>query len=313
VDGSHVVGATSIESVPVETAYARINIPLRHILTIKTGDDHETAVIDLRNGDRLKGVLNLEPVILTTIFGQVSIDIELVKQLDVVRSDGPPRHGLVLHFDFNGDARDRVPDASQKGNDGQPVGTAWGRDERRGGILQFDGQKALINAGHGPDMDITQNLSISVWIRKRLKDFGDPLQALVGKDDGPDWPGRSYMLFLRDLPGEKCLGFSYGVKVGGHNGRHDLIAQGVNLAYDQWHHVAVVHETGAGNRMYVDGKCVGEDEEGSPLPFNPDTDTILGKTQASEPWLFFGAMDDVMIYNRALCASEIKQIYDAQK
>ncbi|MBM4149882.1 MAG: hypothetical protein FJ224_12700, partial [Lentisphaerae bacterium] len=47
VDGSHIVGATSIESVPVETAYARINIPLRHILTIKTGDDHETAVIDL--------------------------------------------------------------------------------------------------------------------------------------------------------------------------------------------------------------------------------------------------------------------------
>ena len=57
-DGSYVIGMPSIKSVPVQTPYAKIDIPLREILSMEIGDDHETASFELRNGDRLKGVFS---------------------------------------------------------------------------------------------------------------------------------------------------------------------------------------------------------------------------------------------------------------
>ena len=97
VDGSRIIGTPSIESVPLETAYAKMNVPLKQIMTMKIGEDHETVAFDLQNGDKLKGVINLEPIKLVTVFGNVSVGIEHIKQLDVVLADGAAsRKGLVL-------------------------------------------------------------------------------------------------------------------------------------------------------------------------------------------------------------------------
>jgi hypothetical protein len=77
-----------IESVPVHTSYAKMDIALKQISTVKMGDDHETASIDLRNGDKLKGVVSLAPIELLTIFGPVKVGIEHVRRIDVVVSGG---------------------------------------------------------------------------------------------------------------------------------------------------------------------------------------------------------------------------------
>ena len=58
-DGSRVIGTPVIESVPVETSYAKMNVPLKQIQTLKIGEDHETVTLDLRNGDKLRGVITL--------------------------------------------------------------------------------------------------------------------------------------------------------------------------------------------------------------------------------------------------------------
>jgi hypothetical protein len=65
-DGSHVFGIPGIESVPVQTSYAKMDVAMTQILTIKIAEDHENASIDLRNGDKLKGVINLEPIKVNT-------------------------------------------------------------------------------------------------------------------------------------------------------------------------------------------------------------------------------------------------------
>ncbi|MFC1461199.1 NPCBM/NEW2 domain-containing protein [Verrucomicrobiota bacterium] len=80
VDGSRVIGVPRIKSIPVQSSYAKMDIPLKQIVSIKFHDDHETASIDLQNGDKLKGVLeDLQPLALETIFGKVSIGIEHVQ------------------------------------------------------------------------------------------------------------------------------------------------------------------------------------------------------------------------------------------
>lgn len=88
VDGSHIIGVPAIKSVPVQTSYAKMDVPLREIRTIKIDADHETASVDLQNGDKLKGVVSLVPIKLETVFGKVSIDIEHIRELRVVLSGG---------------------------------------------------------------------------------------------------------------------------------------------------------------------------------------------------------------------------------
>ena len=41
-DGSRIIGTPAIKSIPVQTSYAKMDVPLKHILTIKIGEDHET-------------------------------------------------------------------------------------------------------------------------------------------------------------------------------------------------------------------------------------------------------------------------------
>ncbi|MFZ4394998.1 MAG: hypothetical protein ACOYOU_05150 [Kiritimatiellia bacterium] len=95
-DGSRIIGIPGIEAVTVETSYARMNIPLKQIQTLKIGEDRETVSLDLQNGDKLKGVINLAPIKLTTVFGQVSIGTAHIKQIDVVLGGGAGQKGLAL-------------------------------------------------------------------------------------------------------------------------------------------------------------------------------------------------------------------------
>lgn len=88
VDGSRIIGTPIIKSVPVQTSYSKTDISLKKILTIRIEENHETASIDLQGGDKIKGVISLEPIKLETTFGTVSVGTELIRELRVVLS-GP--------------------------------------------------------------------------------------------------------------------------------------------------------------------------------------------------------------------------------
>lgn len=94
IDGSRIIGTASIESVPVQTTYAKMDVPLKQIRTIKMDDDHETGAVGLQNGDQIKGVISLEPIRLETLFGKVAIGFEHIKQFNVVLSGGTRQQQL---------------------------------------------------------------------------------------------------------------------------------------------------------------------------------------------------------------------------
>jgi hypothetical protein len=96
VDGSRLIGTPGIATVPVQTAYAKMDVPLTQIQALKIGDDHETVTLNLRNGDTLTGVISLKPIKLETVFGTIAIGIEHIQQLDIVLSGGTNQKGLVL-------------------------------------------------------------------------------------------------------------------------------------------------------------------------------------------------------------------------
>ena len=91
VDGSRLIGTPGISTVPVQTSYAKMDVPLTQIQALKIGDDHETVTLNLRNGDTLTGVISLKPIEMKTVFGTASIGIEHIQQLRVTlggRSNG---------------------------------------------------------------------------------------------------------------------------------------------------------------------------------------------------------------------------------
>jgi hypothetical protein len=88
VDGSRIIGTPAIESVPVETSYAKMDVALKQIQTLRIGEDHETASLELRNGDKLKGVVDLGALKLDTAFGKVKVASEHIKGLRVVSCGG---------------------------------------------------------------------------------------------------------------------------------------------------------------------------------------------------------------------------------
>ena len=73
VDGSRLIGTPSLATVPMQTSYAKMDVPLTQIKAMKIGDDHETVTRNLRNGDKLTGVVSLAPIELKTVFKTVSI------------------------------------------------------------------------------------------------------------------------------------------------------------------------------------------------------------------------------------------------
>jgi hypothetical protein len=94
VDGSRIIGTPVIATVPVQTSYAKMDVPLTQIQSLKIGDDHETVTLNLRNGDKLTGVISLKPIELKTVFGNVAVSIEHIKQLRVTL--GGRDRGLIL-------------------------------------------------------------------------------------------------------------------------------------------------------------------------------------------------------------------------
>ena len=89
VDGSRIIGVPRITSVPVQTSYAKMDIPLEEIVSIRIEDDNEGASFGLVNGDKLRGVLDLEALELEAIFGKVSVGIEHVQSLRITARKRP--------------------------------------------------------------------------------------------------------------------------------------------------------------------------------------------------------------------------------
>ena len=89
IDGSRTIGVPTIESVPIQTSYAKMDVPLKQVLAIKVDENRETASIDLCNGDKLKGVVSLAPIKLRTIFGDMAISIEHVRDSRILLTRPP--------------------------------------------------------------------------------------------------------------------------------------------------------------------------------------------------------------------------------
>ena len=206
--------------------------------------------------------------------------------------------GLVGYWRFEEAGGTTVGDISGLGNHGAVTGNARRVLGRFGQALDLDGASAAtvphaanLNPGLSP-------WSVAAWVRK-----SDEYQTTVlYKDD--DGKFRSYY-FLAAVAKPR-FEFSTGdakVNVEGKSSVND----------GKWHHVVGVRTALYSAQIYVDGSLEAEASVGptasssigtsSPLRIGSSTALASGLG----PWK--GGLDDIRIYDRALSAEEVKQLY----
>ena len=144
-----------------------------------------------------------------------------------------------------------------------------------------------------PDPDFT----FAAWVYWK---GGEPWQRIF--DFGQD---TNHTMFLTPLSGDNTLRFA--ITTDGPDAEQQLDAAAMLPAY-QWVHVAVTL-AGDGGTLYVNGTAVSSDT----ITLNPD-DVIgpnmwLGKSQYVADPTFNGLLDEVAVFDRALSADEILEVY----
>jgi hypothetical protein len=323
VDGSHIIGVPSITSVPIQTSYARMDIPLEKIASIEIGDDHETAAIDLQNGDKLQGVLDLKPLELETIFGEITVGVQhlLRAKIHSLRAD------LVLHYSFDEDEGDKVTDMSLRGNDGKAFGVTWTAQGKVGRGASFDGIDDYIAVVPRSDVSVIEDVTVSVWTY--LQDWKSKPGGKTDRQyifDGHSHSSSIRNDFYRDgcclyydgaATSEKIWSGVYQYKDKGGMGGYFAVP-----IKDQWHHV-VYMKRGNESYTYLDGvliKPIEETGRKTSEPLDMQHTWFIGTFSGNNPhygsrsnYSFHGLMDELMVWTRALSEGEIKQLYNSQK
>lgn len=169
--------------------------------------------------------------------------------------------------------------------------------KQRGSCVSFpSGANSMVNLGTQPIFStLTGNMTLSAWINTSTVGSG------VRNITGVFGAGSSGTIFDINRTAGKLDG----------TWANTVIATGsVVLSINTWYHVVMVRYGSTGSwtcDFYINGVL---DNSTSGIATNPNAGTfgIIGAL-ASNSAPFFGFINDVKMYNRALSASEIRQLY----
>jgi len=173
--------------------------------------------------------------------------------------------------------------------------------------LKFDGRDDYVNVPNTSRLAVELSaFSVSAWVKVSNQPASGNRTYFLFKGNTGRTDGYSFL--YNNLSGTKQINL---VKGG-------VTLQGVNqtLANNTWYHLMAVQNFSGGHpssvTYYVNGVNIGSYVDSSDYS-NSDTEAVslgAGNVSASVSFPLNGSLDDVRIYNRALSAGEIKQLYN---
>ncbi|MHC4694828.1 MAG: LamG domain-containing protein, partial [Planctomycetota bacterium] len=225
--------------------------------------------------------------------------------VDEVQPDGSVAAGDVWSFNTGGivgwweldeGSGNTVADSGDKGLDGSLVGdTSW-VDGIVDGALAFDGDGDYVDLGKDTAFDVTEQITISGWIKANA--FDKQWQTIIAKGDSA-WRlhrhrGNNTLQFA-------CSGLAVpGTRWGGIVGTAD-----VNDG--QWHHAVGTYD-GSQICLYVDGRLDASSTASGTININ-DHPVYIGENSEKPGRFWNGLIDGVRLYSYALTADEVAAIY----
>lgn len=201
-----------------------------------------------------------------------------------------PTNGLVGWWPFTGNAND----LSANANNGTVTGAALTTDRfsNANSAYSFDGNGDYINCGNAPSVNLTGSITISAWIY--ATDLTNE-RGIVSKAPIP----QAYSLFSTP-PGTQIVS----------------LGQYINFTVPTftWVHVASVYNATAQQiNIFLNGVSVSSLSVGFSTLSTSAENLYLGAHRPlfTPNWSWFGKLDEIGIWNRALNTCEINQLYSA--
>ncbi len=213
-----------------------------------------------------------------------------------VLGGGTLRNGLVGHWTFDAaDFGTAIVDKSGQGNNGYVTGGSTSTMKRIGKVgqaIHFDGVNDAAEMGTSNTYNFTTgNFSVAFWI-KAEEDFYDTSPIIFRMENGI-----SGWAISTNVDKPELLTSGNGGSASNAN---------TSLTRGLWQHVVVVRSGGT-TFYYLDGAADGSDAVVSPAS-NAGDDLTFGTDDFAS--YIKENLDDVRIYNRALTAIEVRQLYN---
>lgn len=214
--------------------------------------------------------------------------------IEISDSSAIPRDGLVGYWSFNdGDAKD----FSGNNLNGQVNNGPLSVIGKVLNAMQFDGSNDHVVVPYNSMLDLPNALTISLWFKV---DAWGATRRIVGRT----YTNNNALLYsiLAD-GGNIWFYLQDGISGGAKSVSMPLPTPG------QWHHLVTTWDGGT-MRMFFHGTNVGSTTATGSIPARANPLFIGTKENASE--FFQGALDEVLLYSRAITTQEVSQLYQFQ-
>lgn len=312
-DGSRVIGAPTIESVPVQTSFAKMDIPLKSVGAVEFSEDQETAKVSLTNGDVLQGIVSLKALRLKTSFGDISIPLKEIASFTAgSASIATVGKGLILYYSFNKDEGERVADQSGQGHHGTKTGGTYvnGRSGQGLHLSGLDQQYVSVPSGTAP----SSNLSIAMWFK------ADEINERRGHPIYRGYPLYFWGVRTGCNPSAQYLRIDLERRVEYLTGCGGGLLSETQIRAGVWYHVVLTLDKSGDANLYLNGR-----RENGPTNTWHDQSIGTGNDLIGSSWeggvmsgsndktmnTFAGCIDEVRIYDRVIEENEIRALCGA--
>jgi hypothetical protein len=234
---------------------------------------------------------------------------------------GPISENVKAAYSLDENSGTVAHDYSDNNNSGNIYGASWALG-RFGSALYFDDTNHYVDIGNSSNLNFGpgQDFSISAWIRSddisNLKEWGHTIVSIgTGQEDvnGKYEKDRATLTIVgtkfeteggwKNAVG-RPLFFSYG--------QWQVLGDSMfpRIDDEKWHHIVAVADRDGNAVIYVDDIPVGQADirEYYNISYGLVGNDTIGGTSGWEP--FFGVIDEVGIYNKALTPEDVNALYD---
>ncbi|HHE76850.1 MAG TPA: LamG domain-containing protein [Candidatus Parcubacteria bacterium] len=210
--------------------------------------------------------------------------------------------GLVGYWSFDGSTINgtTVQDLSGNGNDGTIHG-ATPTIGKVGQALSFDGVDDYVDCGNDESLNITDEITVSAWVKPVSTNSNWP--TVVAK-----WSGNSYYeLYTLGIQNYKLQ-----AEVTTNNGNFYRETTNDVITLNEWQFLVMTYDSSISKfKLYRNGNLVQQWTDVSGTMSTSNKPAIIGSVLRNDNlyYHFNGLIDEVRIYNRALSAEEIEELY----
>ncbi len=171
-----------------------------------------------------------------------------------------------------------------------------------GYALNFDGTSDYIRIDEDPTLDITADITISVWI-KTNNITTNSYQRIIDKWEIFSGDNkRAYVIFQKANSGI----ISFHVSPNG-TGASEVFLDATNpIKANEWTHIACV-KSGTNAYFYINGVLSNSNNSFPVNIFDSPSDLLIGKFNPNTAQMWNGQMDEVRIWNIALTETQIRE------